>query len=184
MPRLSHPRYVFHRVALVLCAAFSLNILVPSSQAQDSVRHAEALSDAFRRASEAVLPTVVTIRTHTKARQIEPSENEGNPLEGTPFEDFFGDDFGDMLRRRQIPEQDGIGSGVIIDPSGVILTNNHVVGGGDASVEIEIELPDGPHVRSDRRQRRPAHRPGDCENRSCRIAANGRVGRFGHVADR
>jgi serine protease Do len=111
--------------------------------AQDSVRHAEALSDAFRKAAEAVLPTVVTINTHAKAHQIEPSDDRTNPFEGTPFEDFFGEDLGDMLRRRQIPEQDGIGSGVIIDASGVILTNNHVVAGGEDNVKIEIELHDG-----------------------------------------
>ncbi|MEM9827173.1 MAG: Do family serine endopeptidase, partial [Planctomycetota bacterium] len=73
-----------------------------------------------------------------------------NPLAGTPFEDFFNDSFdmrpipgGPNFDRRRffemIPEGNrrmqprrsaGIGSGVIIDDSGIILTNNHVVAGG------------------------------------------------------
>jgi serine protease Do len=127
----------------VLCTAMLVCACSPAARAEDSVRAAEALSDAFRKAAEAVLPTVVTIKTHTKAHQAEPSDDQANPLEGTPFEQFFGEDLGDMLQRRQVPEQDGIGSGVIIDASGVILTNNHVVAGGDDNVTIEIELHDG-----------------------------------------
>ncbi len=60
----------------------------------------------------------------------------------------FGDDeflrrfFGDFFRN--MPEQDhkqiGLGSGVIIDPEGYILTNEHVVDGAD---KITVTLPDG-----------------------------------------
>lgn len=70
----------------------------------------------------------------------------GNPFEGTPFEDFFKDGFGGQFempqgrvrpgnpRRAPSPRGGGIGSGVVIDTSGIILTNNHVVAGGGTVV--------------------------------------------------
>jgi len=112
------------------------------SSAADSavITQAKSLSVAFRTAAKRVLPTVVTITSTTKPKRIT-SVPRGrmprvNPFEGTPFEDFFrGDHFG-----QGIPRRHGVGSGVIIDPTGVILTNNHVVEGAD---EVTVELADG-----------------------------------------
>ncbi len=41
---------------------------------------------------------------------------------------------------RPVPQINGIGSGVIYDPSGLILTNNHVIEGAD---QLVVGLPDG-----------------------------------------
>lgn len=61
-----------------------------------------------------------------------------------PFEDFFSDEFVQRFFRRRMPERVGrqtsMGSGVIVDPSGIILTNAHVV--RDAH-EVLAKLPDG-----------------------------------------
>ncbi len=67
---------------------------------------------------------------------------------GAPFEDFFGND--EFFRRffedffGEIPEREykqmGLGSGVIIDAEGYILTNEHVISGAD---KITVTLPDG-----------------------------------------
>jgi serine protease Do len=113
------------------------------------VAQAEHLSNAFRKAANAVLPTVVTIETKSKPkarartqRAVPPGMRE-NPFKGTPFEDFFGEDgvpfnqFGGEGSGR--PQRMGSGSGVIIDASGVILTNNHVVEGAD---EVTVRLAD------------------------------------------
>ncbi len=55
-----------------------------------------------------------------------------------PFQRFFDDFF------EQIPDRDfkqmGLGSGVIIDPEGYILTNEHVISQAD---KITVKLPDG-----------------------------------------
>jgi serine protease Do len=61
-----------------------------------------------------------------------------------PFADFFSDEFADRFFRRRMPprvgKQTSMGSGVIVDAKGVILTNAHVV--KDAH-EILAKLPDG-----------------------------------------
>jgi serine protease Do len=108
-------------------------------------QHANSLSLAFRRAAELATPSVVRIDAHTNARQVRGSRNDTplrqrNPFEGTPWEDMFrGFDFPDDLQGR-IPQRDGMGSGVIIDPKGVVVTNNHVVSGAD---RVTVSLSDG-----------------------------------------
>ena len=110
----------------------------------EPLAQANALSKAFRDAANQILPTVVLIKTTTKPQQNdEGSPRRGqrgrNPFKGTPFEDFFDDR--EMPQFRTPPfVQQGVGSGVIIDPSGIILTNAHVVEGAD---EVLVQLADG-----------------------------------------
>lgn len=118
----------------------------PNSEAK---QHAEGLSTAFRAAAKEVIPSVVTIRTMTTPHRTERGAERGNrprvpdQFKGTPFEDFFEDErFGDMFGDAPFSprEQSGMGSGVIIDPSGVVLTNRHVVAGAD---KVTVHLSDG-----------------------------------------
>jgi len=135
--------------------------LVPNTPANvEAKSHANELSHAFRSAANTILPTVVTIETSTKAKTVRndgrkpnmgpltPRGGNGeNPFKGTPFEEFFeqhgmegfrgGVPGGGMQRQ---PRSEGAGSGVIIDTSGVILTNNHVVRGADV---VTVRLADG-----------------------------------------
>ena len=63
----------------------------------------------------------------------------GSPFgEDDPFRRFF-DDFSGEVPDREF-KQMGLGSGVLIDPEGYILTNEHVVDGAD---KISVTLPDG-----------------------------------------
>jgi serine protease Do len=110
-----------------------------------AVAQANDLSAAFRYAANQVLPSVVTIRT--TMGDIQQTAGDGQLPEGLPeefqpfFKRFFGDDFQGVPRRMpHIPRQQGMGSGVIIDPSGIILTNNHVVSGGN---KVVVRLHDG-----------------------------------------
>lgn len=62
-------------------------------------------------------------------------------VQGAPdiFDFFFGD-ARPRQYKRDIPEQRGFGSGVIISKDGYIVTNNHVIDGAD---EISVKLQDG-----------------------------------------
>lgn len=78
-------------------------------------------------------PSVVNIFT-TQRVKMAPF---GAPLgEGDPFDQFFRQFFPELPRER---EQKSLGSGVIIDRGGNILTNHHVVANAD---EIQVKLND------------------------------------------
>jgi Do/DeqQ family serine protease len=83
------------------------------------------LADAARIAS----PAVVSVIT-SKARSRNPHGDD------PAFGFFFGD---------SDPVQQGVGSGVIVSPEGILLTNNHVV---ENAGEIDVLLPDGREVRA------------------------------------
>jgi serine protease Do len=134
------------------------------SPADPSVAHANALSSAFRASAERVLPAVVAIQNEAKPRMVkrdmtprggQPMPKGSQPFGGRQLPKEF-EEIDPLLKRffegapgrdgfegfEQIPNmpQQSAGSGVIIDPSGVILTNNHVVAGGG---KITVKLHDG-----------------------------------------
>jgi serine protease Do len=126
----------------------------PDAGAQHGMSFAKALSSAFHSAAEKVLPAVVTITTTSgpdkeKEKVSSSEEDEGNDLDNSPFGDlfrqnpdlrrFFGNQMPQLpsMPQRRVVET---GSGIIIDPSGVILTNNHVVAAGG---KVTVRLPDG-----------------------------------------
>jgi serine protease Do len=99
---------------------------------------ADQLSNAFANVAARVNPSVVTVFTETDVKV------QQQPFSGGPFDQFFGDDF--FKRFFQFPQPQGnmkrmgLGSGVIIDKDGIILTNNHVVDDAD---NIKVSLMDG-----------------------------------------
>ncbi len=86
----------------------------------------------FAKVAEAIKPSVINITT--LARGASPGR--------TPFEEFFGEEF---FRRffgeppERIPQR-SLGSGVIVDPTGIALTNAHVV---ERATDIEVVTLDG-----------------------------------------
>src|SRR5215471_13885231 len=87
---------------------------------------------SFAKVAEAVSPAVVNINTFARG-------GAGR----TPIEEFFGDEFlrrffgGEPERQQQ---QRSLGSGVIVDPSGICLTNAHVV---ERATDIEVVTAEG-----------------------------------------
>jgi serine protease Do len=84
--------------------------------------------------------SVVNISTTQTLRRNNnrPQEEAPKLPEGSPFEDFFNEfmDNGQRAPRRVT----SLGSGFVIDPSGLIVTNNHVIEDAD---EISVILNDG-----------------------------------------
>ena len=82
---------------------------------------------------------VVSISTVRKAKRVGPQN--GMPDEQLEMLRRFGFPFpfGDFNGPGMTPERRGQGSGFIIDPNGIILTNNHVVDGAD---EVTVHLTD------------------------------------------
>jgi S1-C subfamily serine protease len=99
---------------------------------EDAIATANALSEAFAGAAEAIHPSVVSIRAVKHAKTIKPSSENQPPSQdlpnGLPFDsETLRRFFGGRIPEMTIPQQQGIGSGVIVDKDGYILTNNHVV---------------------------------------------------------
>lgn len=113
-----------------------------SPPASPSQITAKDLGNAFVEVAKKVSPSVVSIRSE-KTITAQPWPFGEDFFKGTPFEDFFEEYFKRQeppMRRKQMGE----GSGVIVDPKGYVLTNNHVVAGAD---KLTIRLYDGKELK-------------------------------------
>lgn len=89
-----------------------------------------ANTSSYSLAAKKAMPSVVNIFTSKKvAKTPHPFLNE--PL----FRHFFGEEFDYPPQR-----ENSLGSGVIVSPQGLIITNHHVV---ESAEEIEVALADG-----------------------------------------
>ncbi len=97
-----------------------------------------ALSQAFEEVSSRVAPSVVNINTEEliTMSQRNPGLDPSDPLYEL-YRRFWGEDLPQMPERSR---RFSLGSGVIVDPKGYIITNNHVV--ADAT-KIEVSLQSG-----------------------------------------
>ena len=120
------------------------------------VAFARGAPDSFADLAEKLLPAVVNVSS-TQAMQAKNGPQAGPDVPvfppGSPFEQFFKD----FLNRGR-PGQNGeapprpehraqsLGSGFIIDASGLVVTNNHVVEGAD---EISVILQDNTTLKAE-----------------------------------
>ncbi|MCL5022364.1 MAG: DegQ family serine endoprotease [Nitrospirae bacterium] len=92
-------------------------------------------SRAMAEVVAAVKPAVVNISSTQTIR----TRGMTSPFQNDPFlRRFFGDQFGELEKPRE-HKQASLGSGVIVDKQGYILTNNHVIKNADA---IKVKLSD------------------------------------------
>lgn len=98
-----------------------------------------SMETAIEKVAAEVGPAVVSIGTEQTEKIGGRGYYFGSPFEGDDsFNKFFEDFFGQMPEREF--KKQGLGSGVIIDAEGYVLTNEHVVADAD---KITVTLPDG-----------------------------------------
>ncbi len=119
-----------------LIAAVAAGVIVASVSVPAMARGPESVADV----AAPLLDAVVNIST-TQTVGGTSSAVPGPKLpQGSPFQQFFdefnGDNGGDNVPHRV----QSLGSGFVIDPSGLIVTNNHVIEGAD---EITANFSDG-----------------------------------------
>ncbi len=107
-----------------------------------SVQKAMEVQNAFRLVVKLIKPTVVNINTETVIKQRFGSGRD-------PLEQFFGDDFFEYFfgsPREKESIQRALGSGVIIDKDGYILSNFHVV---ENASKIMVKLANGKEYKAE-----------------------------------
>ena len=146
-----------HRLRPLLAAA-CLTVSLGAATLMASAFPAAARGpDGIADVAEKVIDAVVNISTtQTVEAKGGPGEGRGGAMPqlppGSPFEEFFDDFFknrrgggprsGDM----QPHKTNSLGSGFIIDTSGIVVTNNHVIADAD---EINVILNDGTKIKAD-----------------------------------
>jgi len=105
--------------------------------------------DSFADLSERLLPSVVNISTTTTLKNSERGMEVPQFPPGSPFDELFRD----FMERNGRGGQDArpqkvtsLGSGFIIDPSGLVVTNNHVIADAD---EITVTLADSQSYKAE-----------------------------------
>ena len=123
-------RFWIARIGLIV-AAF---IAVPALAEDAMPTSPQQINLTFAPVVKMVAPAVVNIYTKKVVKQQALSPFFDDPF----FKQFFGDQFNFGRSRERI--QNALGSGVIVQPDGLVVTNNHVIDGAD---EIRVVLNDG-----------------------------------------
>ncbi len=130
-------------IAAIAAAAIAL----PALTTPTAARGPDGIADV----AETVIDAVVNISTS------QTMEAKAGPIPqlppGSPFEDFFDEFFknrrgqGDNPNGAPTPRRvNSLGSGFIIDASGIVVTNNHVIADAD---EISVILNDGTKLKAE-----------------------------------
>src|SRR5437899_8635169 len=139
-----------------ICLGATLGATSVLVSAPASARGPDGIADI----AEKVIDSVVNIST---SQSVEAKGGGGGRdampqlPPGSPFEEFFDDFFknrrgggpkgGDKNGEMQSPRKtNSLGSGFIIDASGVVVTNNHVIADAD---EINVSMNDGTKIKAE-----------------------------------
>ncbi|KAA9367788.1 DegQ family serine endoprotease [Ochrobactrum quorumnocens] len=127
---------VLASISTVILPVMAQETAVPAQGTQIPLSRAD-MQLSFAPLVKATAPAVVNVYA---ARQV---QQQQSPFAGDPFfEQFFGKQFGGGGKSRT---EQSLGSGVIVDASGIVVTNNHVIKDAD---EIKVALSDGRQFES------------------------------------
>ncbi|MFC1694318.1 trypsin-like peptidase domain-containing protein [Candidatus Latescibacterota bacterium] len=123
---LSWPRFHYCNLLFVFIL---IAVTIPSQAQLPVIQSGESFKSPFAEVYEKVAPSVVKIEVEGV---VQSRSRERNPLE------FF---FGPREFQQQEPRQyQGMGSGVIVDRDGYIITNNHVIESPDKDIVSKITV--------------------------------------------
>ena len=137
-------------------AAISLGAAGVLASAPASARGPDGIADIAEKVIDAVVNISTSQNVEAKAgsgggeRQTTPQLPPGSPFEEF-FDDFFknrrgGPGGGSKGSEMQPRKTNSLGSGFIIDTSGVVVTNNHVIADAD---EINVIMNDGTKIKAE-----------------------------------
>ncbi|MBY3469758.1 Do family serine endopeptidase [Rhizobium laguerreae] len=96
--------------------------------------------------AEGLLDAVVNISTSQTVKDDEGAGPAPRAPDGSPFQEFFNDFFNKQQGNKGGNHNvSSLGSGFVIDPTGYIVTNNHVIEGAD---DIEINFANGSKLKA------------------------------------
>ncbi len=147
------------RTVRAAALAFSALLAVPAASGLSAVpAYARDVPDSFADLAEKLQPAVVNISSSTSVQARGGFSGPEIPLfpPGSPFEQFFKDFLdrnrpggrqGQPTPQQPAPERrmQSLGSGFIVDPSGLVVTNNHVIEGAD---EVTVTLQDNTSLKA------------------------------------
>src|ERR1700687_5039837 len=155
IPALSHRRRPW---LAAICLGAATVVSVPVLSGPALARGPDGIADV----AEKVIDAVVNISTSQTVEAKGGSEGRGAMPQlppGSPFEEFFDDFFknrrggpggnskgGDKGGDLQPHKTHSLGSGFIVDTSGVVVTNNHVIADAD---EINVIMNDGTKIKAE-----------------------------------
>jgi serine protease Do len=142
-----------------LLTALCLGTAVATFSAPAFARGPDGIADVAEKVIDAVvnISTTQTVEAKGGGSGNSGENNRGAMPQlppGSPFEEFFDDFFknrrggpgGDKNGGMQPRKTNSLGSGFIIDTSGIVVTNNHVIADAD---EINVILNDGTKIKAE-----------------------------------
>ncbi len=133
----------------VFGSAVTIGMLLVVASTPVAARGPDSLADEAAAVSDAVVNISATQTVEDKKQA---SAGEPDAQQGTPFDDLFDEFFkkrrgegGDDGPHHGERQSNSLGSGFVVDPKGIIITNNHVI--ADAN-EITVIFTDGQKLRA------------------------------------
>jgi serine protease Do len=127
----------------VICAALILSLLLAAQPSRADTPETPPFSEIFAQLAARLVGVVVNISTTQASAPPTPKGGPEAQLPGAPLDEFFRDFFGEKGApggpNPPTPRLASLGSGFIIDPAGLIVTNNHVIANAE---QIAVTLSD------------------------------------------
>jgi serine protease Do len=135
-------KFPTHYSAVAVAFAAVLGALSPSGAFAASGKGPDSVADIAERVTDAVV-NISTSQTIEAQKGVQmPQLPPGSPFEEF-FDEFFKKNGKEGGRARKVSS---LGSGFVVDPSGIIITNNHVIADAD---EIYANFNDGSKLKAD-----------------------------------